>query len=141
MTFLSITEEIDAVLNRLRLKDETDDALIKRIVEYARCYMIIKGAEDMDEESKIEGDLKGTDVYYHGLGGPVGLDWIGFNPLITGDMPPITGDLYSSCPKCGAMDTEYLGTEAMDPKYKCKKCGNVFFPHMKFFTGTKLERS
>ena len=48
MTFLSITEEIDAVLNRLRLKDETDDALIKRIVEYARCYMIIQGAEDME---------------------------------------------------------------------------------------------
>jgi len=46
MTVLSITEETEAVLKRLRLKDETDDALIKRIVEYARCYMIIKGTED-----------------------------------------------------------------------------------------------
>lgn len=46
MTSLSITEETYAVLRRLRLKGETDDALIKRIVEYAKCYMVIQGAEE-----------------------------------------------------------------------------------------------
>ncbi len=105
MTFLSITEETAKTLKLLRHKGEKDDALVKRIVELAQCYMVLFGMEDVDEGSKIEGDL------------------------------------YSSCPKCGAMDTEYLGTEAMDPKYKCKKCGNVFFPHLKFFNDTKLELS
>jgi len=46
MTFLSITEETYAVLKKLRQLGETDDALIKRIVEYARCYMILRGMKD-----------------------------------------------------------------------------------------------
>jgi len=46
MPFLSITDETYAVLKKLRQMDETDDALIKRIVEYARCYMILQGMEN-----------------------------------------------------------------------------------------------
>jgi len=57
MTFLSIKEETYAALGKLRQKDETDDALIRRIIEYAKCYMIIQGAEDVDEGSKMTGDL------------------------------------------------------------------------------------
>ena len=45
----------------------------------------------------------------------------------------ITGDLYSQCPKCGSMDTKFVGTEAGDPIYECKSCGKRFFPHMKIF--------
>jgi len=105
MKFLSIKDETCEALRLLRHEGETDDALIKRILELARCYMVLFGMENVDGGPKIEGDL------------------------------------YSSCPECGAIDTKYLGTEAMDPKYKCKKCGNVFFPHMKFFTDTKLELS
>ncbi len=54
------------------------------------------------------------------------------------EVSKIEGDLYSSCPECGSMDTKYLGTEAMDSKYKCRKCGNVFFPHIKFFNDLSL---
>lgn len=46
MTFLSIKEETAAVLRRLKHKGETDDDLVKRIVEYARCYMILRGMKD-----------------------------------------------------------------------------------------------
>ncbi len=136
MTFLSIKDDTCEALRLLRHKGESDDALIKRIVELARCYMILFGMEDVDARA----DLQRIEVQGSGMGGPSGLDWIEFGPGITEDMS-ITGDLYSSCPKCGAMDTEYLGTEAMDPKFKCKKCGNVFFPQIKFFTSIKPELS
>ena len=46
MTVLSIKDETCESLKLLRHKDESDDALIKRIVEYARCYMILRGMED-----------------------------------------------------------------------------------------------
>ncbi len=46
MTFLSIKEETSKALRLLRHEGETDDALIKRILELARCYMILFGMED-----------------------------------------------------------------------------------------------
>lgn len=46
MTFLSIKEETSEDLMLLRHKGETDDALIKRIVELARCYMVLFGMEE-----------------------------------------------------------------------------------------------
>lgn len=49
---------------------------------------------------------------------------------MTGISLQMTGDLYSSCPKCSSMDTKYIGTEAGDSIYECKKCGNHFFPHI-----------
>ena len=48
MNFLSIKEETYELLKRLRLKGEDDDALIKRIVELARCYMVLIGMEDVE---------------------------------------------------------------------------------------------
>ena len=48
MPFLALKTETYESLRRLRLKGETDDDLIKRVVEYAKCYMIIQGAEDME---------------------------------------------------------------------------------------------
>ncbi len=48
MTFLSITEETAKALRLLRHKGESDDALIKRIVELARCYMILFGMENVE---------------------------------------------------------------------------------------------
>jgi len=47
MTFLSIKDETCEALRLLRHKDETDDDLIKRIVELARCYMVLFGMEDI----------------------------------------------------------------------------------------------
>ena len=46
MTFLSIKDETCEALRLLRHEGETDDALIKRIVELARCYMVLFGMED-----------------------------------------------------------------------------------------------
>jgi len=46
MNLLSITAENYKTLSLLRVEGETDDDLIRRVVEYARCYMIIKGAEE-----------------------------------------------------------------------------------------------
>lgn len=46
MNSLAISDETFKALRRLRLKGETDDALIMRILEYAKCYMIIQGAEE-----------------------------------------------------------------------------------------------
>ena len=40
-----VKEETWAALVRFRLEGLTGDELIKRMVEYARCYMIIRGAE------------------------------------------------------------------------------------------------
>jgi len=47
MTFLSISDESHKALKLLRHKGESDDALIKRIVELARCYMVLFGMEDI----------------------------------------------------------------------------------------------
>ncbi len=49
MTFLAIKDETAETLRLLRHKGETDDDLIKRLVEYARCYMILWGMEDTKE--------------------------------------------------------------------------------------------
>lgn len=49
MTFLSIGDETAEALKRLRLKGESDDALIQRILELARCYMVLIGTEDTEE--------------------------------------------------------------------------------------------
>lgn len=46
MTFLSIKDSTYEDLKLLRLKGEDDDALIQRIVELARCYLILWGLED-----------------------------------------------------------------------------------------------
>lgn len=46
VTFLSISDENYKTLKLLRHKGESDDVLIKRIVELARCYMILFGMED-----------------------------------------------------------------------------------------------
>jgi len=46
MTFLSVKSETLESLKLLRQQGESDDALIKRIVEYARCYMVMFGMED-----------------------------------------------------------------------------------------------
>lgn len=46
MTSLSIKEETYAALKLLRQPGENDDALIKRIIELARCYMILRGMEN-----------------------------------------------------------------------------------------------
>jgi len=48
MTFLSLKDDTYAALKLLRHKGETDDALIKRIVELARCYMVLFGMENND---------------------------------------------------------------------------------------------
>ena len=49
MPFLSVKEKTYEVLRRLRLKGEDDDALIQRIVELARCYMLLRGMENTEE--------------------------------------------------------------------------------------------
>jgi len=48
MKFLSIKSETSEALNLLRHKGETDDALVKRIVELARCYMVLFGMEEKE---------------------------------------------------------------------------------------------
>jgi len=49
MTFLSIKNETHNALRLLRHKGETDDELIRRIVELARAHMIIIGMENVNE--------------------------------------------------------------------------------------------
>lgn len=46
MTLLSIKDETYEALRLLRMKDEDDDTLIRRIVELARCYMVLQGMEN-----------------------------------------------------------------------------------------------
>lgn len=48
MTFLSIKDETYEVLKTLRFRGEDDDALIRRIAEYARRYMALQGREDTE---------------------------------------------------------------------------------------------
>lgn len=60
MTFLSVTEETLEALNLLRWQlgeGEDDDSLIRRIVEYARCYMVIWGAEGSEEKPRLRPPL------------------------------------------------------------------------------------
>ena len=46
MTFLSLSDETYEELMLMSHEGETDDALIKRILEYARCYMILRGMQN-----------------------------------------------------------------------------------------------
>ena len=48
MPFLSIKSETAEALKLLRLKDEDDDALVRRILELARCQMVLLGMKDME---------------------------------------------------------------------------------------------
>lgn len=52
LPFLSIKNETYESLRRLRLKGENDDDLIMRIVELARCQMILLGMEDTEEATR-----------------------------------------------------------------------------------------
>lgn len=49
MTFLSISEETGKSLGLLRHQGETDDDLVKRILELARAHMIVIGMEDTND--------------------------------------------------------------------------------------------
>lgn len=49
MTFPSIKDETAEALKLIRLKGEDDDELIGRILEFARCHMILLGMEDVEE--------------------------------------------------------------------------------------------
>jgi len=51
-----VKEETYAALMRLQSEGETVDELIQRLLKYAQCYMIIRGAEDSEEKSRA--DLK-----------------------------------------------------------------------------------
>lgn len=57
MIALSLTEETNAALMRLQSEGETVDELIKRMVEYAKCYMIIQGAEASEEKPRLRPPL------------------------------------------------------------------------------------
>lgn len=46
MPFLSVREETYKALRLLRQEGESEDALIQRVVELARCYMVLEGMED-----------------------------------------------------------------------------------------------
>ena len=48
-----IKEETYADLMRLQSEGETVDELIQRLLEYARCDMIIRGAEDSEEKLRL----------------------------------------------------------------------------------------
>ena len=54
MTLISVKEETYTALMMLRSEGETVAELIKRLVEYARCYMIIRGGEDSEEKSRAD---------------------------------------------------------------------------------------
>lgn len=56
MTLISVNEETYAALMMLRSEGETVAELFKRLLEYARCYMLILGAEGSEE--KPIADLK-----------------------------------------------------------------------------------
>jgi len=58
LTYITnVKEETWAALMRFRLEGETGDELIKRMVEYARCYMIIRGAEGSEEKPRLRPPL------------------------------------------------------------------------------------
>jgi len=54
LTLISVNEETYSALMTLRWEGETVAELIKRLVEYARCYMIIRGGEDSEEKPRAE---------------------------------------------------------------------------------------
>ena len=49
MPFMSLKSDTCAALRLLRHKGETDDALIKRILELARAHMIVLGMEGTND--------------------------------------------------------------------------------------------
>ncbi len=51
MTTLSISEKSNIILNRLRDKGESDEALIERVLDYARGFMVIFGMTDEKTEA------------------------------------------------------------------------------------------
>ena len=52
-----VKEETYAALMKLQSEGETVDELIQRLLEYARCYMIIRGAEDSEEKPRLRPPL------------------------------------------------------------------------------------
>ena len=46
MAVLHISEESSVILSRLRVKGESDEALMKRLLDYAESYMIVYGVID-----------------------------------------------------------------------------------------------
>jgi len=54
LTLISVKEETYTALMMLRSEGETVAELIKRLVEYARCYMIIWGAEGSEEKPRAD---------------------------------------------------------------------------------------
>jgi len=54
LAWLYVKEETFETLNLLRREDEDDDSLLRRIMEYARCYMLIRGAESLEEKPRAE---------------------------------------------------------------------------------------
>ncbi len=60
MTTLSISEKSNIILNRLRDKGESDEALIERVLDYARGFMVIFGMIDEKTEAEC---FKGLGIY------------------------------------------------------------------------------
>lgn len=50
MPFLSLTDATYAALRLLRLPEESDDLLIRRILKFARCYMVLIGMEEVEKD-------------------------------------------------------------------------------------------
>ena len=53
MTVLHISEESSVILERLRHHGETDEALIKRMMDYAESFMIVYGVMAETDNSKL----------------------------------------------------------------------------------------
>lgn len=53
MTVLNVSEESSVILNRLRVEGETDEALMKRLLDYAESYMIIYGVMAETDNSAL----------------------------------------------------------------------------------------
>jgi len=58
VTLLTIDAETVKTLKLFRVKDESDEALLKRIVELARCFMIVRGA---DASNRLVPSLEGSE--------------------------------------------------------------------------------
>ena len=48
----------------------------------------------------------------------------------TEEASKIEGDLYSACPDCGSMDTRFTGTDDLQARFECNKCGKTFTPEL-----------
>lgn len=55
MPFLSLSEETYQALTRIRQPDESNEDVIRRVIEDARCYMVLQGMENTDKRSWNEG--------------------------------------------------------------------------------------